>query len=78
MTPDPPRVTGQDAPFQPETPPDRTPDILAARIGLADPPRRRWAGYGLATLGLLALAGVAWFLFPNPTPDRPRFKTATV
>ncbi|MGB4333861.1 MAG: efflux RND transporter periplasmic adaptor subunit [Chromatiaceae bacterium] len=78
MTPDPPRVTGQDYPPPPDTPPDQTPDALAARIGLAAPPRRRWAGYGLATLGLLALAGVAWFLFPNPTPDSPRFKTATV
>jgi HlyD family secretion protein len=78
MTSDPPRVTGQDDPPPLAALPDQTPDALADRIGLAAPPHRRWARYGLAALGLLALAGATWVLYPDPTPDSPRFKTATV
>ncbi len=70
----------RDLPLNPITPPaPETPETLAAHIGLnPPPPSRRWTRYGLVALGVLALAGAAGFLLPGPTPDQPRFKTATV
>ncbi len=69
----------RDLPSNPITPPvPETPEILAAHIGLNPPPSWRWTRYGLVALGMLALAGAAGFLFPGPTQDQPRFKTATV
>ena len=78
MTPDPPPAAGQDCQPPPDRLPDQTPDALAARLSLADPPPRRRTWYWFAGLGLLALAGAAGFLLQDPTEESPRFKTATV
>ncbi|MGB8145353.1 MAG: efflux RND transporter periplasmic adaptor subunit, partial [Chromatiaceae bacterium] len=78
MIPDPPPAAGQDCQPPPDRLPDQTPDALAARLGLADPPPRRRAWYWLAGIGLLAVAGAAWILLQDPTQESPRFKTAVV
>ncbi len=63
----------------PPTPPaQETPDALAANLGLQPSPRRRWLRYGLAALGLLALAEAAILLLQETAPESPRFKTANL
>ena len=51
---------------------------MAANLGLKPSPRRRWLRYGLAALGLLALAGAAILLLQETAPESPRFKTANL